>query len=256
MILSRSFTQCSTMQCFELFTAVGEAASNVVAVGGHAMTIRVGKWCPNPDRAAAAQEPEIWVPGLGKDDSVDLELIVEDRLADLFSMGDPFYQAYWKLNTQAAWAPTTVREILGPKGLDAIPPLPAGEVGLLFQERDSDPFYTLRKRVVAMFGLILSRGGHEMALRVFRGEPIVERVQESRVVQGQKDGKPCERTETATVDRHILPIVLSFIRPESVTIEDVVSLRSHESTYDPCWSLASMLKGQYRAQKLEMEQAP
>ena len=256
MILSRSFTQCSTEQCFGLITAAGEAAANVIAVGGHVMTLRVGRWVQNPDQAAAAQEPEVWQDGLGKDDTVDLELIVEDRLADLFSMGDPFYQAYWKLNTQVAWAPSTVREILGPKGLEAIPPLPAGEVGLLFQERDSDPFYTLRKRVVAMFGLILSRGGHKMALRVFRGEPIVERVQESRVVQGQKDGKPCERTEHAIVDRHILPIILSFIRPESVTIEDVVSLRSHESTYDPCWSLASMLRGQYQAQKLEMEQTP
>jgi hypothetical protein len=256
-ILDRVFPAASTDQCCWLLGCAGTVASNVFAAGGTKLTLRVGNWAPNPDRAAAAVDPEVWVPGWdAATDQVVLECLTEVHPAAGFEPGqmDPFKIDIWA-PSDGKLHPSRIVDVL--KNFEQIPLVGARAANrAVFSLRSTDAYYSIAKIVSAALGTIVVHGGMSMGLELRRGPGAVDRfsrmvvehsgkVVEQRNPDGSVVKVPVQRSRSVMVEEVVAPVYLIIDSAEVVSPAEIASIQSKESPYSPVWTLASLLTGKY-----------
>jgi len=244
--LDRVFPSASMEQCFGFMGCAGTIAANVFAAGGKAVSLRVGNWRPNPNASMRAAEPEVWVPGYDKEkDEVTLEAIAEvvPVPADAGEEVNPFSTPLWRLPGRDTRTAASIHEVLGNSILD-IPRFGEADRSAIVAERKSiDPYYSIEKIVANFFGVVLVRRGCSIGINLRIGDPVSQVVTKMQINVEQTEDGEREETETISGQEEVVPVYLVFDKEESVKFKDVTSILSHESTYDPTWTLGDVLLG-------------
>lgn len=276
-LLDRSFPVGD--QCWGLIGCAGTVAANVFSAGGLAVTLRVGNWVQNPDVGARQIDPEVWFPGLDQPPdpkrpgvkvvppSVTLECVTPVHPSRDIppELGDPFKVDLWP-NAKGGVKATSIGAVLE-SCLDRLPVL-AGQMAThtVVKLRTTDAYYTIGKIVSSLFGVILSRGGVAMGLELYRGPAAIERVTRTVIEHSGKvieqknaDGTitrvPVQRSRNEIVNENVAPVYLVINKTEAIQLDDLNSIQSNESAYNPSWRLLGLLSGQFAASKPFHEEA-
>jgi hypothetical protein len=232
--IDKEFHNCTQEQCWGFVGCAGEIANNVFAAGGLALSVRAGRW--------DSERPDTWVPGY--DEARDYVMLSAQVGADPYTMdgveddADAFAVPFYQLDVGQGHEKRarTIAELLA---LERIPMLESG-AAITIALRHWDPFYTVKKVISDLWGTLLQRGGLEMGVQLRKG-PLAK--DQMPVVKGVDKATGQSITQMESVE--YVPVYVVFDKQPSINIEDVVSIRSFESAYDPTWQLAALLQGKY-----------